>query len=233
MPSVLSAPPNGNYTFPPSQYPSGSPSNFPNGPTLMPSLLSAPPNGNYTFPPSQYPSGSPSSFPNGPTLMPSVLSAPPKGNYTFFPSQSPSDTQSNSPNGSVSIPSLSPSSKSGSCTPDPNGDFGDKTNTSLMIEYYYEVEYNPSVFDPIPNDVIFRIERKISGALIPVLFQSECATASGREILENIEGQRSLQSSVGIVGLSHQPIDLPIPGERADFNERSQFMAHLASNPVF
>lgn len=242
-PSIVeSMPPSeADLTQTPSRHPSPIPSMAPSQvlkrtskPTSAPSesTITAPPIGYYTSFPSQYPSGSPSDSPNGTTLMPSSLSAPPKGNYTFFPSQSPSDALSYTPSVSIVLPSLPPSTKPGLCTPDPNGDYGLKTNTSLLIVYYYEVEYNPSVFDPIPNDVIFRIERKISEALIPVLFSSECASARGREILKNTERQRFLQSSNGIVGLSRLPIDMPIPGECADFKEYKGFEAHRASNPI-
>jgi hypothetical protein len=141
-----------------------------------------------------------------PSLEPSLTeTAPPKGLYTSFPSQIPTFSPSIIGSGPSAIPDM--------CTPDPNGDFGIKTKVEVLVEYFYEIQYDPSIFDPVPDELIFRIERKIAQALIGLLFGMECVTMQRIGNDAAFAGKRGLQNEFNIMGLSYRPPDMVIPGE--------------------
>jgi hypothetical protein len=225
--------PTAEFSGSPSSYVSVMPSKIKSSPPIVPSLVPTMipiPN---SSPPSILPSRAPTIFPTTgtpltespsrfrsawPSLEPSLgtsispsasQTAPPKGLYTSFPSQIPTFSPSSFGSGPSVVPDI--------CTPDPNGDFGVKAKKEVLVEYFYEIQSDPSVFNPVPGDVIFRIERKVAQAVIRLLFETECATMQRIGNDADFAGKRGLQNQFDVVGLSYKPPDMVIPGEFAAF----------------
>jgi len=109
------------------------------------------------------------------------------------------------------MPALSPISSPGLCTLDQNGDTGVTTNIEVVVVYYYEIEYDPSIFDPTQRGMIFLVETTTAKGLLKGLFESECDTAQERQIQVYAIRQRWLQNKFGVVGFSSQPNDTVVP----------------------
>jgi len=131
------------------------------------------------------------------------------------------------------MPALSPISSPGLCTLDQNGDTGVTTNIEVVVVYYYEIEYDPSIFDPTQRGMIFLVETTTAKGLLKGLFESECDTAQERQIQVYAIRQRWLQNKFGVVGFSSQPSDTVVPGESVVLQFVKVMMRHLSYHLMY
>jgi hypothetical protein len=178
-------------TTAPSQDPTGVPSQDPtsapsNSPTSVPSNSpTSTPSDSPTNAPSDGPTNAPS---DGPTSTPSKF---PTGAPTEAPTDAPSEGPTNPPIESPSIgptdeprPSLSPVS---ACQTQ-SGFFGSLTNSSIVVEFGYELETGPSVEGKMVDGVLPALENKFNSFLLPVVFPSECGGSDGSTRDQSIVG---------------------------------------------
>jgi hypothetical protein len=96
------------------------------------------------------------------------------------------------------------------CIPDVSGLFGSDQGQEQYIEYFYQVETQPTTTIDDLNTLLGKLETSVSRTIMPELFSDQCAPIS------RMRRKREPKRRLEVMGVSSKPPDKVLDGGRFD-----------------